>query len=80
MTKLDNHGYPEPWKFIDDVHLMLENAFMYNRKNTRIYKNAAKVDQHLTKFIGHKEASSFSIFIFSLTLFVSPFPCLFSSH
>ena len=32
--------YPQ---FIDAINLMLDNAFTYNRKNTRIYKHAARL-------------------------------------
>jgi E1A/CREB-binding protein len=31
------------FQFIDAINLMLDNAFTYNRKNTRIYKHAARL-------------------------------------
>ena len=39
-------------QFIDDVNLMLKNAFTYNRKNTRIYKHAARLKDVFKAKIG----------------------------
>ncbi len=41
--KLDNGAYKDPWEFVDDVWLMFENAWVYNKKNTRVYKFCTKV-------------------------------------
>jgi E1A/CREB-binding protein len=41
--KLDAGMYQTPWEFVDDVWLMFENAWVYNRKNTRVYKYCTKV-------------------------------------
>ena len=41
--KLDDGDYKEPWQFIDDVWQMFENAWTYNRKQSRVYKYCSKV-------------------------------------
>ena len=43
--KLEVGGYLDPWQFIGDVNLMLENAWLYNKKNSRVYKYTSKVKQ-----------------------------------
>lgn len=43
-NKLDNGGYQDPWEFVDDVWLMFENAWIYNRKTSRVYKYCTKVN------------------------------------
>lgn len=30
--------YPDPWEYIDDVHLMLNNARFYNNSTSNIYQ------------------------------------------
>lgn len=42
-TKMDNGLYKNPWNFCDDIWLMLENAWLYNRKNSKVYKFSTKV-------------------------------------
>ena len=41
--KLDKGEYTDPWEFVDDVWLMFENAWVYNRKTSRVYKWCSKV-------------------------------------
>ena len=41
--KLDTGAYKDPWEFVDDVWLMFENAWVYNRKTSRVYKWCSKV-------------------------------------
>ena len=41
--KLEVGSYQDPWQFIGDVYLMLENAWLYNKKNSRVYKYTSKV-------------------------------------
>uniref|UniRef100_A0A915DMP2 Histone acetyltransferase n=1 Tax=Ditylenchus dipsaci TaxID=166011 RepID=A0A915DMP2_9BILA len=36
--KLSTGKYKNPWEFCDDVWLMFENAWLYNRKNSKVYK------------------------------------------
>lgn len=43
--KLDNGEYSDPWQFIDDVWLMFENAWLYNRKPSKVYKCCTKVSE-----------------------------------
>nr|XP_057905325.1 CREB binding protein b isoform X2 [Doryrhamphus excisus] len=41
--KLDTGQYQEPWQYVDDVWLMFNNAWLYNRKTSRVYKNCTKL-------------------------------------
>lgn len=41
--KLDRGEYKDPWEYVDDVWLMFENAWLYNRKNSRVYRYCTKV-------------------------------------
>ena len=41
--KLDSGQYKDPWEVVDDVWLMFENAWIYNRKTSRVYKYCSKV-------------------------------------
>ena len=34
--KLNNGDYKDPWEFVDDVWLMFNNAWLYNRKMVKI--------------------------------------------
>lgn len=42
-TKLTNGKYSDPWEYVDDVWLMFDNAWLYNRKTSRVYKYCTKV-------------------------------------
>lgn len=42
-SKLLNGEYKDPWQFCDDMWLMFENAWMYNRKASKVYKYCTKV-------------------------------------
>lgn len=42
-SKLDCGEYKDPWEYVDDVWLMFENAWLYNRKNSRVYRYCTKV-------------------------------------
>lgn len=42
-SKLDRGVYKDPWEYVDDVWLMFENAWLYNRKNSRVYRYCTKV-------------------------------------
>lgn len=42
-TKLSTGQYKNSWEFIDDVWLMFDNAHLYNKKSTRVYKYCSKV-------------------------------------
>jgi E1A/CREB-binding protein len=41
--KLDTGAYTDPWEYINDVFLMFENAWVYNRKTSRVYRYCTKV-------------------------------------
>ncbi|RVE69195.1 hypothetical protein OJAV_G00075480 [Oryzias javanicus] len=41
--KLDTGQYQEPWQYIEDVWLMFNNAWLYNRKTSRVYKYCSKL-------------------------------------
>lgn len=42
-TKLFNGDYKDPWQFCEDIWLMFDNAWLYNRKNSKVYKFCSKV-------------------------------------
>lgn len=41
--KLDTGQFKDPWEYVDDVWLMFDNAWLYNRKTSRVYKYCSKV-------------------------------------
>ena len=41
--KLDVGTYTDPWQFVTDVYVMFENAWVYNRKTSRVYRYCSKV-------------------------------------
>ncbi|KAF3846355.1 hypothetical protein F7725_003433 [Dissostichus mawsoni] len=43
--KLDTGQYQEPWQYVDDVWLMFNNAWLYNRKTSRVYKYCSKLSE-----------------------------------
>ena len=49
--KLEVGSYQDPWQFIGDVYLMLENAWLYNKKNSRVYKFTSKVLQTSANYL-----------------------------
>lgn len=42
-NKLNQGQYSDPWEYVDDVWLMFDNAWLYNKKNSRVYKHCTKV-------------------------------------
>lgn len=42
-NNLDEGNYKDPWEFVDDVWQMFENAWIYNKKQSRVYKFCTKV-------------------------------------
>lgn len=44
-TKLTSGQYSDPWEYVDDVWLMFDNAWLYNRKTSRVYKYCTKVSK-----------------------------------
>ncbi|VEN43169.1 unnamed protein product [Callosobruchus maculatus] len=41
--KLDIGQYQDPWEYVDDVWLMFDNAWLYNRKTSRVYRYCTKL-------------------------------------
>ena len=41
--RLSSGQYQCPWQFIDDIWLMFNNAWLFNRRNTKVYKSCTKV-------------------------------------
>ncbi|XP_039255254.2 CREB-binding protein-like isoform X2 [Styela clava] len=42
---LETGKYKEPWEFISDIWLMFNNAWLYNRRTTRVYKYCSKLKE-----------------------------------
>ncbi|BET01960.1 Domain of Unknown Function (DUF902) [Nesidiocoris tenuis] len=43
--KLDTGQYSDPWEYADDVWLMFDNAWLYNRKTSKVYKCCTKLSE-----------------------------------
>ena len=43
--KLDSGQYKDPWEYVDDVWLMFDNAWLYNRKTSRVYRCCTKLSE-----------------------------------
>ncbi|KAF1745285.1 LOW QUALITY PROTEIN: hypothetical protein MXB_1768 [Myxobolus squamalis] len=43
MTKLKNLKYTTIWDVVYDINLVFDNAYLYNKKNTRVHKAAVKL-------------------------------------
>lgn len=48
--KLDTGQYKDPWEYVDDVWLMFDNAWIYNKKSSRVYKYCTKVSTFVFAF------------------------------
>jgi len=48
--KLDEGLYNDPWEFVDDMWLMFNNAWLYNRKTSKVYKFCTKVSYTLLNY------------------------------
>uniref|UniRef100_A0A1A9W3Z8 histone acetyltransferase n=1 Tax=Glossina brevipalpis TaxID=37001 RepID=A0A1A9W3Z8_9MUSC len=44
-SNLMNGKYSEPWEYVDDVLLMFDNAWLYNRKSSRVYKYCTRLSE-----------------------------------
>ncbi|XP_067945482.1 histone acetyltransferase p300-like [Watersipora subatra] len=44
-NKLDDGIYKCPWDFVNDVWLMFENAWMYNKKSSKVHKVCTKLSE-----------------------------------
>ena len=52
--KLDTGQYSDPWDYVDDVWLMFDNAWIYNRKTSRVYRYCTKVSNEMLLIDGNK--------------------------
>uniref|UniRef100_A0A1B6BX87 histone acetyltransferase n=1 Tax=Clastoptera arizonana TaxID=38151 RepID=A0A1B6BX87_9HEMI len=43
--KLDTGQYSDPWEYVDDVWLMFDNAWTYNKKTSRVYRYCTKLSE-----------------------------------
>lgn len=43
QNRLNSGKYSDPWEYVDDVWLMFDNAWLYNRKTSRVYRYCTKV-------------------------------------
>ncbi|KAF0295122.1 Histone acetyltransferase p300 [Amphibalanus amphitrite] len=43
--KLDTGAFKDPWEYVEDVWLMFDNAWIYNRKTSKVYKFASKLSE-----------------------------------
>ena len=43
--KLDTGQYQEPWQYVDDIWVMFNNAWLYNRKTSRVYRCCTKLSE-----------------------------------
>lgn len=41
--KLSSGQYSDPWEYVEDVWLMFDNAWLYNRKTSRVYRYCTRV-------------------------------------
>lgn len=41
--RLNAGHYTDPWQYVDDVWMMFDNAWLYNRKTSRVYRYCTKV-------------------------------------
>ena len=41
--KLRHNKYPDPWQYCSDMRLMLDNAWAYNKKGSRVHRDATTV-------------------------------------
>jgi len=52
-NKLDTGAYTNPWEYCDDVWLMFDNAWLYNKKNSRVYKWCSKVGETIPASVSY---------------------------
>lgn len=59
--KFDRQEYKDPWEYVDDVWLMFDNAWLYNRKNSRVYRYCTKVSETRLHFTNYFYTLSISV-------------------
>ncbi|KAF8357427.1 cbp-1 [Pristionchus pacificus] len=50
-AKLQSCKYTNPWQFCDDMWLMFDNAWMYNKKNSKVYKMCCNLSRLFVELI-----------------------------
>jgi hypothetical protein len=50
-TKLAQGAYPDPWMFCDDFRLIVDNAWTYTKKSSKIYKMATAMSEYFDREI-----------------------------
>lgn len=50
-NNLEDGVYKDPWEVLNDFRLMFNNAWLYNKKNSKVYKMCTKVRLHFSPFI-----------------------------
>lgn len=63
--KLDNGMYSDPWEYVDDVWLMFDNAWLYNRKTSRVYRYCTKV---CTNFVYYTSRTKVEVQLYCLLM------------
>lgn len=65
--KLDSGAYKNPRQFCDDMWLMFDNAWLYNKKSSKVYKYCTKVSKcPLIFMISSNPKSTFMDFIITV--------------
>ncbi len=60
--KFDENQYTTPFQFCEDIWLVFNNTWTFNKKTQKVYKAGLKVNQHQIKFSLH---IVFFFFVFS---------------
>jgi len=64
--KLDEALYNDPWEFVDDMWLMFNNAWLYNRKTSKVYKFCTKVSVQSLRISSIFSAVSLFLYIYDM--------------
>ncbi|VDQ10115.1 unnamed protein product [Trichobilharzia regenti] len=49
--KLEDREYKDPWEIVDDFWLMLNNAWLYNKKTSKVYKTCTRLAETFESII-----------------------------
>ena len=58
QCKLEDGVYTSPWDFVNDVWLMFDNAWLYNKKTSKVHKYCTKVGSFLCDDVFYLSVSS----------------------
>jgi E1A/CREB-binding protein len=50
-NKLAQDVYKDPWQFCDDFRLMIDNAWLFNKKTSKIYKMTTQLNDAFDEII-----------------------------